>query len=61
MTANREKQLLAEISDRVHELYQSNDGPRLLNELMKSYPTPRRLKNAAGDPTNLPATTFVGG
>jgi transcriptional regulator of aromatic amino acid metabolism len=58
---------MKKVSDLVHNVYQnSNEGPRLLNQLFREYPETRQLRRAAtnrhgasGELSGVPATRNV--
>lgn len=55
------------VSSLIHKIYQeSNEGPRLLNELFREYPAERQLRHAvtnrhgaSGELTGIPATATI--
>lgn len=48
MTCVEEREACEKVRDLVHRLYQTNNGPRLVAEVMAEYPNPRRLRNGPG-------------
>jgi hypothetical protein len=44
MNASEEKQAVSQLTALVDSLYRTNEGPRLIAEVMANYPNPRRLR-----------------
>jgi len=59
MSASDEQALLLELKNVVHQLYQTNDGPRLIAEVLKEYPAIRSLRGRSDAMTKIPATSTV--
>lgn len=54
------KEAMATVSQLIHRIYNdTNEGPRLLNELFREYPEARALRNKEGRLTDIPATAVI--
>ena len=49
------QQEIYQLADRVREIYKTNDGPRLLGEMMREFPDVRRVWDDAKDAWGTPA------